>query len=115
MVERAMRGKRFSESQIIPLGLADGGVTAVMQPAVSTQAGQRSPRFKLFSILLLLPAIIILSPPILVALLGIFVIWLVIVGGMAAAIVMSDLIERSMWRLRHAPRALDHRAVPAGQ
>jgi hypothetical protein len=71
--------------------------------------------FKLFGFLLLLPAIIILSPPILIALLGIFVVWLVIVGSMAVTIVMSDLIGGSIWRLRHALGALDNRAIPAGQ
>jgi hypothetical protein len=115
MVERAMRGKRFSESQIIPLGRYGKSPAAVMQRALEPPARRHALPFKLFGILLLLPAIIVLSPPILIVLLGIFVIWLMIVGSMATAIVMSDLLGGSMWRLRHVLRILDNRAIPAGQ
>jgi hypothetical protein len=114
MVQQAMRGKRFSEPQIIPFGRAGFRSAAVMRPAEDKPARRRAMSFKLFGLLLLLPAIIVLSPPILIALLVIFVIWLVIVGSMAMSIVMFDLIG-SLWRLRHAQRAFDQRAVPAGQ
>ena len=114
MDQRVVRGKSLSESQIIPLGRAKSPA-AVMQPAVDEPARRHAMPFKLFGLLLLLPAIIILSPPILVTLLVIFVIWLVIVGSMAVTIVMSDLVGGSMWRRRHALRALDHQAIPAGQ
>jgi hypothetical protein len=114
MVQQAMREKRVSEPQIIPFGRAGCAPAAVMRAVVDEPARRRAMPFKLFGLLLLLPAIIILSPPILVALLVIFVIWLVIVGSMAMSIVMSDLIG-SVWRLRHALRAFDQGAVPAGQ
>jgi uncharacterized membrane protein YdbT with pleckstrin-like domain len=115
MDQRVVRGKSLSESQIIPLGRAKSVPTAVMQPAVDEPARRHAMPFKLFGILLLLPAIVVLSPPILITLLVIFVIWLVIVGSMAVTIVMSYLIGGSMWRRRHALRALDHQAIPAGQ
>jgi len=67
--------------------------------------------FKLLGILLLAPPILTLSALILVVLLGIFVVWLAIVGAMAAGLIISDLIGA----LRHAPGTLDHRPVPAGQ
>jgi hypothetical protein len=115
MVQRTVRAKHFpeSESQIIPFGR--GRPPAIIQAAVDAPAGRHAMPFKLFGIVLLLPAIIILSPPILLVLLGIFVIWLLIVGSMAVSIVMSDLLGRLVWRLRHALRALDHQAIPAGQ
>jgi hypothetical protein len=115
MVQRTVRGNHFpeSESQIIPFGR--GRPPTIIQAVVDAPAGRHAIPFKLFGIVLLLPAIIILSPPILLVLLGIFVIWLLIVGSMAVSIVMSDLLGRLVWRLRHALRALDHQAIPAGQ
>jgi hypothetical protein len=113
MVQRAVRDKHLSESQIIPFGRGRG--PAIIRAAVDAPTGRHAIPFKLFGILLLLPAIVILSPPILLVLLGIFVIWLVIVGSMAVSIVMSDLLGGLVWRLRHGLRALDHQAVPAGQ
>jgi hypothetical protein len=70
---------------------------------------QRS--FKFLGILLLAPAILTLSALILVALLGIFVVWLAIVAAMAAGLIISDLVGA----LRRAPSTLDHSPVPAGQ
>jgi hypothetical protein len=98
--------------QIIPFGRAGAAPLAAMQPDEPTK--RHGMPFKLFGILLLLPAIVLLSPPILVALLIVFVIWLVIVGSMAVTIVMSDVVG-SLWRLRRAMHALDQRAVAAGQ
>ena len=98
--------------QIIPFGRAGSRPLAAMQPDATMK--RHGMPFKLFGILLLLPAIVLLSPPILIALLIIFVIWLVIVGSMAVTIVMSDLVG-SVWRLRRALRDLDQRAVAAGQ
>ena len=67
--------------------------------------------FKLVGILLLLPPILTLSAQILVVLLGMFVVWLAILGAMATGLVISDLVGA----LRQAPHGLDHRPVPAGQ
>jgi hypothetical protein len=67
--------------------------------------------FKLFGILLLAPAILVLSALILIALLGIFVVWLTIVGVMAAGLVISDLTGA----LRPVPGTFSHRPLPAGK
>jgi hypothetical protein len=98
--------------QIIPFERAGGNPMAAVQPEVP--AKRHGLPFKLFGILLLLPAIVLLSPPILIALLIIFVIWLVIVGSMAMTIVMSDLLG-AVLRLRHALRGLEQRVVATGQ
>ena len=66
-----------------------------------------------FGILLLSPLIVVLTVAILFGLLGIFVLWLTIVGGIVTAIVVSDLVRRSAARLARPPVGrLDHR--PAG-
>jgi hypothetical protein len=63
-------------------------------------------------ILLLSPLIVVLTVAILFGLLGIFVLWLIIVGGIVTAIVVSDLIQRSAARLARTPLGrLDHRPV----
>jgi hypothetical protein len=61
-------------------------------------------------LILLSPLIIAVSIAILLALLGIFVVWLLIVAGLISAIVASDLARRSMRRLAPAP-ALRQRVV----
>jgi hypothetical protein len=98
--------------QIIPFERAGGSPMAAVRADAPVK--RHGLPFKLFGILLLLPAIVLLSPPILVALLIIFVIWLVIVGSMAMTIVMTDLLGAAL-RLRHALRGLEQRAVAAGQ
>ena len=83
---RKNRGSSNSEithGQIIPFGRAGGRPLATVPPVVDEPEKRQGMPFKLFGILLLLPAIVVLSPPILIALLIIFVIWLVIVGSMA--------------------------------
>ena len=87
---------------------------AAIQPDVPVK--RQGMPFKLFGILLLLPAIVVLSPPILVALLIVFVIWLVIVGSMAVTIVMSDLLGVGMRAACGARCAsLEQRVVATGQ
>jgi hypothetical protein len=100
--------------QIIPFGRAGGGPLATVPPVVDTPEKRQGLPFRLFGLLLMLPAIVVLSPPILIALLIIFVIWLVIVGSMAVSIVMADVVG-SILRLRRAMRTLDQRAMAAGQ
>jgi hypothetical protein len=112
---RSARDERFSDARIIPLRLAGGKSAislAVTTPAVRRRQGIA---FRLLGILLLAPAIIVLSPPILIGLLGIFVIWLVIVGVMAVTIVSYDLILMLAWRMRRPLNAVGQRAIPAGQ
>jgi hypothetical protein len=70
---------------------------------------RRAPKF--LGVLLLLPPILTLSPLILVALFGVFVVWLAIVGVMAAGLVISDLTGA----LRPVPGTFSHRPIPAGQ
>jgi hypothetical protein len=63
-------------------------------------------------ILLLSPLIVVLTVAILFGLLGIFVLWLTIVGGIVTAIVVSDLVRRSTSRLARPPLGrLDHGSV----
>src|SRR5215216_3170138 len=67
------------------------GCSVALQVPTYPPAARRvqAPRFKLFGILLLVPAIIMLAALILTALLGIFVVWLAVFGTMAAALVIS--------------------------
>jgi hypothetical protein len=115
MIQRATpaRDKEFSEQHIIPLRRADGSCPVALRAPADTAATQprQGAQFKLVGILLLAPAILALSVLILIALLGIFVVWLAIVAAMAAALIISDLIGG----LRRAPSALDQRPIPAGQ
>jgi len=66
---------------------------------------------KFLGVLLLLAPILALSALILIILLGIFVVWLAIVGAMATGLVISDLVGA----FRQAPHTLNPRPVPAGQ
>jgi hypothetical protein len=103
--EAAARGKGSSHQHVIPLRRGDASFIVGVQASVYAVPQRRQgTRFKLLGILLLAPAI-------LVALLGIFVVWLAVVGAMGAGLVISDLIGT----LRHVPGALDHWPVPAGQ
>lgn len=65
-------------------------------------------------IVLLAPAILALSAAIVLALLGIFVIWLVVVGLLVAEIVAADLVHWGIARTRPLG-ALGQGALPAGQ
>jgi membrane protein implicated in regulation of membrane protease activity len=65
-----------------------------------------------FAIALLVPAIILAAGGTLIALLGIFMIWLAIVGALVAAIVIADLARRALRRMAPAPvGALRRQAV----
>jgi hypothetical protein len=67
--------------------------------------------WRLFGILLLSPLIVVATVAILFGLLGIFVLWLIAVGAIVAAIVLSDLAQRSAARLARPPARLTHRPV----
>ena len=56
-----------------------------------------------FALLLLSPLIVLISMAILLGLLGIFVLWLAVVGALITAIVSSDLIRRSAARFARPP------------
>jgi hypothetical protein len=56
-----------------------------------------------FTLLLLSPLIVLVSGAILLGLLGIFVLWLAVVGALITAIVLSDLIRRSAARFARPP------------
>ena len=65
-----------------------------------------------FGILLLSPLIVVLTVAILFGLLGIFVLWLIAVGSIVTAIVVTDLVQRSVARLAKTPLGrLDHGPV----
>ena len=55
------------------------------------------------AIALLAPVIVIASALILIGLLGLFVIWLTVVGALVTAIVTSDIMRRTMRRLAPTP------------
>jgi hypothetical protein len=114
---RSARDKRFSDPQVIPLGLSGRRSAVPLPPTIVMPVAPHgySAAFKLFGILLLAPVIVVLSALILVALLIIFVIWLVIVAAMAVAIVGCDLIHMIIWRMRRPLPAVGRRAIPAGQ
>jgi hypothetical protein len=110
--EAAARGKGSSHQHVIPLRRGNASSIVGVQASVYAVPQRRQgTRFKLLGILLLAPAILVVSALILVALLAIFVVWLAVVGAMGAGLVISDLIGT----LRHVPGALDQRPVPAGQ
>jgi hypothetical protein len=71
----------------------------IAQHARRSFAGNMQP----LAIALMAPAIVLASAAILMALLGIFVLWLAIVGALVTAIVMSDLARRSARRLAPTP------------
>jgi hypothetical protein len=65
-----------------------------------------------FGILLLSPLIVVITVAILFGLLGIFVAWLIAVGSIVTAIVVTDLVQRSAARLAKPPVGrLDHGTV----
>ena len=114
MVQRTVpaRVKEFSKPHIIPLRRgSDGGPITLPVPPYPPAPRRQGTRLRLFALLLLVPAIIMLSALILTALLGIFVVWLAVFGTMAAALVISDLFGG--WR--YAVGVIDQRPVPAGQ
>jgi hypothetical protein len=55
------------------------------------------------AIVLLAPVIIIASALVMIGLLGIFIIWLTVVGALVTAIVISDIMRRTMRRLAPTP------------
>jgi hypothetical protein len=114
MVQRAAPAPRkgSSDQHIVPLRRGDRSRPVDLQTSVRPGTPWRQgTRFKLVGILLLAPTVLILSALILVALLGIFVVWLAVVATMAAALVISDLIGG----LLPALGVLDRRPIPAGQ
>jgi hypothetical protein len=114
MIQRAApaRDKGSSHHHVIPLRRGNASPIIGLQASVYAVPQRRQgTRFKLLGILLLAPEILVLSALILVALLGVFVLWLAVVGAMGAGLVISDLIGT----LRQVAGALDHRPVPAGQ
>jgi len=60
-------------------------------------------------IVLLSPLIVIVSAAILLALLGVFVVWLAIVGALVAAIVLSDVARGLARRFAGLPVGTLHR------
>jgi hypothetical protein len=58
---------------------------------------------------------LVLTGAILLALLGSFVIWLIVFWLLAAEVVAADLIRRAVMRLRPPAGSLGHGIVPAGQ
>jgi hypothetical protein len=72
-------------------------------------------RLEPVGIVLLAPAILALAVAILLALLGIFVVWLTVFWSLAAEIVVADLIRWGVLRARPAFGGLPQGAIPAGR
>lgn len=103
--------KRFDEPEVIPPGGTDWRSGHVPRALPNVDGGHAfiTPWF---GICVLAPPIVVLVVAILLALLGIFIMWLSVVGLIMAAIVASDLIRRSVRRwTRPLPGVLAPRAV----
>jgi hypothetical protein len=66
-------------------------------------------------VVLLAPAILVLAVAIIIALLGYFVVWLIVFWSMVAEIVAADMIRCILARARPPMGALGHGAASAGQ
>jgi hypothetical protein len=111
MVQRGTSaGARQFEPEITPAGQVDWrSVRTTSGPASNPYGGCGT--CITIGIILLTPIIAFLSALILVALLGIFIAWLSVVGVLFAATVAPDLM-RYTWRCAYFPvGALAHRAV----
>ncbi len=106
------RVRRFAEPEITSATAVWRSTLAGAGTGHSVRRDYRAhdPRLETFGIVLLAPAFVILTAIILVALLGIFVIWLWIVGMLFAGTVIADLVARR-WRRARLFGALDHRAL----
>jgi hypothetical protein len=118
MTRRTYTGKKcFDEPEVIPPGGTDwrSGHVPRALPNVAID-GRHAFVAHWFGICVLAPPIVILVVAILLALLGIFIMWLSVVGLIMAAIVASDLIRRSVRRWTRplpgvlAPRAVSYRS-----
>jgi membrane protein implicated in regulation of membrane protease activity len=79
-----------------------------VQPIRRFSAGNLRP----LAIVLIAPAVVAASAAVLIMLLGIFVLWLAIVGVLIASIVIADLARRSARRLASTPAgALNRQAI----
>jgi hypothetical protein len=101
------RATRFVEPEITPPNPGWRSTPALPDPGRARMPGAK---LETFGIIVLAPAIIVLSAVILVALLDIFVAWLCVVGVLFAATVLSDLVYR-FWRWARPTGALYHRPV----
>ncbi len=113
MIQRAHTGRRFDEPEVTPPG-GTNWRSGHLPAAVSI--GQSEARSALvaqwFGLAVLVPAIAVIVVAILLALLGIFIMWLSIVGLIMAAIVCSDVVRRSLRRwAKPLPGVLDTRTA----
>ena len=81
------------------------------QPAPVMATESRNPYAAFRNRGLFLVGLTVLSPGILLGLLGIFVLWLIVFGLMGAAIVASDLLRGTAWLIRVLLAALGPRAA----
>lgn len=104
---------RFDEPELVPPGGTDWRSGHVPRALPAADANVRHALITpWFGICVLAPMIVVLVIAILLALLGIFIMWLTVVGLIMAAIVASDLMRRSIRRwARPLPRALNPRTV----
>jgi hypothetical protein len=103
------RAKRFAEPEVTSAAAVWRATLAGIATARKDYRAH-DPRLEMVGIIVLAPAFVALTAIILVALLGIFVIWLGIVGVLFAATVAADLARRR-WRRARPYGALDPRAL----
>jgi hypothetical protein len=98
--------KRFAEPEITPPNFVI---------AIPRLSGAPSPRrfhdtrLETFGIMVLAPALVLISIVISFALLGIFVVWLWIIAALFAATVLADLVHR--WRRWARPVGFHRRSL----
>jgi hypothetical protein len=101
--------RRFAEPEIADAAAVRRATLAGMPLPRSRSHRPLDPRLETFGILLLAPALIGITVIILLALLGIFVVWLCVVGMLFALTVISDQVGRHL-RAR-VLGSLDQRAL----
>jgi hypothetical protein len=104
--------RRYAEPEVASAAAVWRATLAASGSPVAASYRHRplDPRLEAFGIVLLAPVFAAITAVILVALLGIFVIWLYVVGVLFAGTVTADLAGR-WWRRARLYGALDHRAL----
>jgi hypothetical protein len=104
------RPNRFAEPEITSAMAVWRSMLVASVNSVEKHRAERAydPRLEMFGIILLAPAIAVLTVLILLALLAIFVAWLCVVAVLFVCTVIADKVGR-WWR--RGGLALDHRAL----
>jgi hypothetical protein len=107
--ERRAR-RRFAEPEVASAAAVRRATLAGIPTPRNRRHRPLDPRLEAFGIVLLAPALIGITVIILLTLLGIFVVWLCVVGMLFAATVITDQVSRH-WRRARLYGSLDQRAL----